>query len=338
MSSKISSHAMYTRLQRQVKKNDVLLVEQTLASIEEPDIRRQLVHRALRWAFRAKGLETFNLLLEPRWGFDPNREVSNSQTQALLLEMMNDAAKDIEGLKTFVLFLPALVQAGVPLEHPAYTPHQPLSLAVSSRFPSSMIKALLKAGADPDGMYRWSTEGTSSHVFPPLCSASSLHVVGLLLEYGASLGAPPFSMPHGIVGGVGYLLYTWPKDEELGQLWDMFEQAGGHFLTPMENGFGEMVPLAVNVLIQSLENPAWKKYPDSPALEKMKASDQKMMRRQHRLQELMVARGLDLYAPSPYRFPWAEFIKEKGSPLLQKKLEFEDTLPLPAPSSKAPRF
>mgnify|MGYP007088681711 CR=1 FL=1 len=67
-------------------------------------------------------------------------------------------------------------------------------------------------------------------------------------------------------------------------------------------------------------------------------AEQEEQKRRHLLQELLVGRGLDLNAPSPYRFPWKEFIPEHGSELLKRLLKLDEALPAAVPRPGKPRF
>lgn len=339
MKPRLSAHPVYQPLKRAVMKNDSEAIESLLSSVVDATMLPALVHRAARWAFDAQSLEAFGLVMESRWGFEPLAEVG-LEGKSLLLYMLNQSGEGSKAAKAFPDFLGVLVNAGIPLDHPEYHPHVPLS-HVAAKNEVTLMRALLDAGADPDGNYRYlRPDGTSGHEWPPLLKVQTVPGVRLLLERGASPGAAAPLMPDALSGGLCYVLHKWKNEQELPALIDAFLANGGTWLTPMEMAWAAPIPLAVTVMMREVGHAWSSRYTAVPELwTSFFQEENALQERRHLLQELFVGRGLDLQQPSPYRFPWAEFVKESGSPRLKRQLALGAELPEPAPRvSKAPRF
>ncbi len=333
MNQRLSDHPVYVPLKRAVEKNDADAVQSLLWKVDSVEKRTDLTHRALRWAFAKQSLQSFEVLLSPPALFTPSIEVFEDHSRALWIEMINrHPAGSVPELSAFVH---SLVNAKLPLQHPNYGYHHPLDHAIRlDRL--DWVEAFLKAGAHPDGGFGQACKNPNG---PPLLFATSVAMVELLLENGANVSAASPQSSFGVAGGMSHLLHQWPRENELGLLWDAFVRHGGSVESVMQMSNGDKVPLGVEIMFRQIQTPILKAFEvGSDVYEKLKEGDAKMRARRHLLQELLVGRGLDLKAASSYRLPWGEFIAESGSPRLQRQLELEKTLPKAKSPGGKPRF
>lgn len=327
----LSNHPAYRALRRAVAKNATPTVLERLASVDDTAAREALVAAALLWAFEADALQTFEALLAlPVHAADGSSERHGGLMAAVsgLVIRRASAHHPVAEAGPYVaamqahgvsVFDPSALGAAVALNHLAFA------------------RVLLEAGYDPDGDYRGSLGSAKIHRCPPLCQAPSLAMVALLLKHKASLGAPPPFLPHGVLGGMGYVLCTWEKEHELGALWDLYVNAGGGFFTPMEASDGRQVPLAESVFVHSLDPMLRTAAQAQEFLKAYTQSHDFRMARFLRLQELFVERGFDVFSPGPHGIAWVDFVREDGSPRLQRKLALE-ALSAPPHPRRGPRL
>lgn len=319
MGAALSSHPVYQPLKRAVRKNDVAAIRALLEGVDNPSQKSSLAHRAARWAFEANALESFELVLSPLVGFSPQEELGTGD-KVLLKHMVMKAGLGCVDESRFPLFLSAAVRAGVVLDHHRYGATPPLFYATCGNH-VAVMRALLSAGADPN----WKGPDIADPIF---VHCSSVDAVRLLLEFGVDSTAATSSLRGSLTGGICFLLHKWPREEELPALLDAFLDNGGTFVTPMEGIGGEKVPLAVTIMFRKVgSSPSWMHSLTPEIQEVIERAEQEEQKRRHLLQELLVGRGLDLNASSPYRFPWKEFIPEHGSERLKRLLELEEALP-----------
>lgn len=339
MPPRLSDHPAYQPLKRAVTKNQVDVAERVLTDVGDESVRRELVHRAARWAFLAQSLEAFALVLQERWGFSPDREITTGD-EALVLFMLYKSGPGTDAASAFPAFVRAAVKAGIPLDHPRYHPHIPLAVA-AGKTDVALMTALLDAGADPNGQYRYvQPDGQPGHSWPPLLLVQTVEGVRLLLERGANPGLAAPGSGEVMGGGISHVLHKWRNENELSALWEAFVAAGGAFLTPMETTAGEFNPLAVTIMIREVGHSLSAQYASMPELaERFLKEEVALQQRRHLLQDLLVGHGLDLNTPSPFRFPWKEFVQDSGSPRLKRQIALEDALPAVSSSKPGkPRF
>ncbi len=334
MSNALSQHPAYLPLQRVVKRNQLEKIQALREELNDDPVRGLLADRGLRWAVKAGAVEAFVELLEPEWGSDAARDVGSLQG-GLLGEMIDLAEPNSLAEAHFPAFLKAAIAAGAPLESTDYVT-VPLTKAIASQR-EPLVKALLEAGADPNGLYRWSKNGMASFGFPPLLQSQSLSQVALFLEHGASRSARRASMHEGVFGGVADLLFKWPE-AELNELWATLRSHGVTLDTLVESKNDELVPLGEALFARPMDP----KYGPQMGVSAMRSSFlrtyEKTQARRWKLQELMVNHGLDLMAIGPHGRSWASYVQEDGSPLLCRQLDLNRRLPSPAPRRKGPRF
>lgn len=330
MGAALSSHPVYQPLKRAVGKNDVATIRALLEGVDDPQHKSSLAHRAARWALEANALESFEFVLSPLAGFSPNKELGAGDKVLLKHMVMKAGLRGVDESR-FPLFLSAAVRAGVVLDHHRYGATPPLFYATCGNH-VAVMRALLSAGADPN----WKAPDIADPIF---VHCSSVDAVRLLLEFGVDSTAATSSLRGSLTGGICFLLHKWPREEELPALLDAFLDNGGTFVTPMEGIGGEKVPLAVTIMFRKVgSSPSWMHSLTPEIQEVIERAEQEEQKRRHLLQELLVGRGLDLNASSPYRFPWKEFIPEHGSDRLKRLLELEENLPVAARPSAKPRF
>ena len=330
----LSKHPDYSAFKRAVQRNQVDTMRALRPAFEatEPSLT-ELSGRALRWAAAAGTLAAMRELLAPEWNAVPTGLMKGE----LLVDLVRQAMPDTMAESVLGAVMEEMVKKGVALESTEYVT-QPLSEAM--RRSSRTLLCLLKAGADPDGLYRWKDGDRSGHGNPPLCEAKTLEKVDALLRYGASPGAAPAAMRNGMFGGVYALLLQWEERGRLGELWGVMVRNGITSETLVEGeGFsGEVVSLATAVF-ERVPDPAFvermEKLPLGASFRK-KYEDHLVRRAQ--LQETLVFHGFDLNSIASDGRSFAGHVRENGSPQLARMVALDQSLPPPARRAPGPRF
>lgn len=331
----LGNHPQYKPFARAVRRNEVEAMRALRPAFQATEASlTALSFRALGWAAQAGALFAFRELLRPEWAAI-NPAAVNSVQGGLLGELIQSTEPGSMAESVFPALVKALVEAGVPLQSPQYVT-QPLANAMF-RHQLPVVKALLEAGADPDGLFRWKEGATSAHGTPPLCSAQTLEMVDVLLKHGASPGAAPAGMSLGVFGGVYSVLHKWKNASELGALWDVMRNNGVTLETPVEDGaFGEAVPFATAV---------FERVPDarigqgkSAWADSFRKTYEFHLQKRALIQEMLVGRGFDLNGIASDGRAWGEHVVENGSSVLRRQFQLEQSLPAPARVSRGPRF
>jgi hypothetical protein len=322
----------YKTFKRAVQRNDLEGMRSLASTLESLGVSLpSLSGRALEWAAAAGSLLAFRELLTPAWkALRPNDDI--------LVRLIRQTEPDTLAESVFPALIQALQQAGVALESTAYTT-QPLEEAVFRQH-FKVIKALLEAGADPEGLYRWKEGSTGSYGTSPLCSAKTIEIVDLLLRHGANPGSASSGSGHGMFGGVYTVLSEWKNRSELPRLWN----------TMVANGVGPETLVEESGLSEStlsLASAVFERRPSESFVQRMQktvlgASFQKKheerLQQRAEIQELLVSQGFDLSGLASDGRTWGEHVLEHGSSRLARLVRLDKHLPAPTIRRPGPRF
>lgn len=322
----------YKAFRRAVERNDVEGMRSLAPALESLGVALpDLASRALGWATAAGTLMAFRELLTPAWkALRPNDDI--------LVRLIRQTEPDTLAESVFPAIVEALQQAGVALQSTAYVT-QPLGEAVFRQH-FKVIQALLEAGADPEGLFRWKESCVASYGTSPLCSAQTIEIVGLLLRHGANPGAASSGGGQGMFGGVYTVLCEWKNRSELPRLWN----------TMVANGVGPETLVEESGLSEatvSLASAVFEQRPSDSTVQRMKRTalgasfqekhEEHLLHRAE-IQELLVSQGFDLSGLASDGRTWGEHVLEHGSPKLARLVQLDQDLPAPSPRRLGPRF
>lgn len=319
---------LLNKLRRQAKRGDAKRLHENLQALD-PRWVQQAALAVAQAALMAGQLEAFRVALVPDYkvveapignAFEPTLV----HVLASCFPAWESAAQAQVGR-----FLNALKQAYGGAFPPLEGLSSPLE-SVARRNQLGLAKALLAAGADPDGEYIWSKGPRSGHGYPPLHSVQSVEMLDVLLSAGASHTA---NGPATHLAGIVQLIVTWPRPEETAKVIECWMKHGGDVAKPLETDHPGDEKLS---LLDVAFATAWDKK-RFVGLWNWASMEGRIFA----LQETLVSRGwvdLDLDLEGYQGRPWAQWVQHHGSPRLQKKLALEGLEhPAPAKASR-PRF
>lgn len=282
--------------------------------------------RIAAWAIEAGQPACLAVALDERWGpATVDRKVFGFEN---LMDCLVTHASRHVGSSAFdrVALLDAILAGGGRVEDRTLK-EQPVSGAVRND-DRVLVKALLERGASPDGhcIKPASPAGPEHRVWPPLCLATSVPMVSLLLSHGANDALSP---PGEEAGGIAAVLRCWPRPEELPEVVRAWLAEGGDPFKPLECLEGPAQSLA-QVAFQS---PVFLPRPPArvPYVEEART-------RFRQIQEALVLNGFDLHQATPEGATWADDVRAHGSPRLALSLSLADQPTPPPPRSIRPRI
>ena len=289
-----------------VFKGDASGLSEALVSVAS-ELRESLVLKVGGWAISAGQVDCLKVVLEKCWAEGPEDASVGVEAQALLgflIEKSCEKTKcpdgtlwDRDGL------LSVLMSKGININQ-SIGQSSPLCLAVQND-DLKLTSLLLDAGAEKTGCYKsHNTDGVGYHRYPAFCLASSVSMVGLLLDKGV-----PYihASPSGGVGGIGELLMNWKIEDEVPLLVSVWLNSGGNVDEILEASYGPGVSLSDYVFNSALElnQEAYR-----PAQE---ARHKHRLGRLFLIQESLVMAGLPLSTKTPGGRQWGQLVDEKGS-------------------------
>lgn len=317
------------KLSRQVKKGDTVGIGASLQSLPPPQ-RSEVGLKAARWSVGRAQAASLRECLNPSHGVDPNGFLDNRVPTLVhaVGEVHWDWKGTTEGLRSVVSALMAVLLEAHGGHLPSYKRVESPLVRAAQQDDLIYARALLEAGVDPDGEYRWQEGDQGGHGFTPLHCARSMAMVELLLSKGASLSAAPAGAE---LGGMAGVLMKWQHEADLPRLIERWVERGGRLDDPMES----YRPAKMSLLSYVFQN-VWE-VKVSPA-----SSDwhvwQARRERAHVIQNVLVGNGwVDLDQADTQGVSWRQWVERYGSAPLQKKLALEEAEPSPSKASR-PRF
>lgn len=319
------SQPFLKKLRRQVARGAVEGIRESLQSLPVPQ-RQEVGLRAARWAIGDGAAHSLRECLAKEHGVDPNGflDLMVPSLVHVVGEVSWGWKQDRGDLETVVpALLTVLVEAhGGSL--PSYKTVESPLVKAAQQDDLVYARALLDAGVDPDGEYRWKEGNRGGHGFTPLHCARSLEMVGLLLAGGASLSAAPAGAA---LGGMAGVVLKWQHETDLPALIQVWLDHGGNLSEPME-GHGEPVSLLDYIFRAVWEQKVSATSSDAPVW-------QSRRQRAHLLQTLLIGNGwVDLNHTDAQGVSWREWVDRYGSSPLQKKLALEEATAAPSKANR----
>lgn len=318
------SQPFLRKLRRHVTRGNVVGIRESLQSLPSPQ-RQEIGQRAARWAVGDGSVDSLRECLAKEHGVDPSGflDIMVPSLVHVLGEVSWSWKQDRDDLEIIVPALLAVLVEAHGGKLPSYKKVVSPLVKAARQDDLPYARALLGAGVDPDGEYRWQEGSQGGHGPTPLHSAHSLPMVQLLLSNGASLSAAP---PGSGLGGMGGVVMNWKNKADLPVLIESWLERGGSLNEPMDRGDHPSLSLLDYVFRHVWEQNV------SPDLDLLW---QERRDRAHLVQNLLASNGwVDLSHRDSQGVSWREWVDLYGSLQLQKQLALEEVEKTPSKTSR----